>query len=452
MKRIHYLYTLGLLLALTTGFVSCSDETAAGGETPRPVTVSLQIGAGQEALTKAKYNGDEYAEKGEFMHTLSVFVCDGDNKIVEKLKVYDLNDALEHTFENIKLPSGGSYTFYGFANCESLEELDDVLALDKGNKMQDDVVNNTLIIANPHEGLSFKSEENRIPMSGKAEKKQITSDQTVTIEMIRMVSRIKVTVNNLQTKDLEINDDLKLHGVAQNIKLFGIGDGFDGAGSTEINIPLKEQGQEASVTLDVLDPGEHLESGYIYIPESYNNSHRFTLTVGGDNLTGNTSTSFIRNHIYPFIINLREYMLNITVSYEAPPIGGIVKPTETSTDSYNIQIIEGSTFTMKAKLMKGDKDISCKWFIKDTKNNIPIDELNSFQTGEDFILTGSIPSQPTGQTTTFTLTATEWLSESNCRVHDFDLTIKVKPIGTKTNSATTGSYPLMILPQVVGMY
>lgn len=212
MKRIHYLYTLGLLLALTTGFVACSDETAAGGETPRPVTVSLQIGAGQEALTKVK--GDDNAVDGEFMHSLTVFVCNANNQIVKKLVIESLGDAADHTFDNIQL-SKGNYAFYAFANCEKLSELEDILAKNVGDDMPNAIVDNSLEIANPHDGIAFPpTDDNYIPMSGK-ETKSISSDQSVTIEMIRMVSRIQVTVNDLQRERPDIGNDLTLHGVAK---------------------------------------------------------------------------------------------------------------------------------------------------------------------------------------------------------------------------------------------
>ncbi|WP_455640480.1 FimB/Mfa2 family fimbrial subunit [Parabacteroides sp.] len=426
MKRIHYLYTLGLLFALTTGFVACSDETAAGGETPRPVTVSLQIGAGQEALTKAE-DEDDKAIDGEFMHTLTVFVCNANNQIVKKLEVESLSDVADHTFDNIQL-SKGSYSFYAFANCEKLSELNDVLALSEGNTMSADVVNNTLTIDKPHEDLSFESGDNRIPMSGKTEKMQITSDQTVTIEMIRMVSRIQVTVNNLQGGTPTIGSDLTLHGVAKKVKLFGDGTGVTGD-VLDISIPFE---------------GSTTSSNYLYIPESYNN-HRFTLTVDDIQRTGFTSTYLVRNHIYLFVINLRDYKLELTVEYDAPPIGGIVTPKETTT-GYEIAIKEGSTFTIKAVLKQGEEPVVVKkWEIEVGENEIPI--TTNPIVPEGTLFAGSIPAQPTSNTTTLVLKATDMED----KVHSFDLTISVKNLETK--STPTGSdFPMLTLPQVVGIY
>ncbi len=426
MKRIHYLYTLGLLLALTTGFVACSDETAAGGETPRPVTVSLQIGAGQEALTKAE-DEDDKAVDGEFMHTLTVFVCDASNQIVKKLEVESLSDVADHTFDNIQL-SKGSYAFYAFANCEKLSELEDILAKNVGDDMPNAVVDNSLEIESPHDGIAFPlTDDNYIPMSGK-ETASISSDQSVTIEMIRMVSRIQVKVNNLQGGTPAIESDLTLHGVAKKVKLFGDGTGVTGD-VLDISIPFKE-----STT----------ESDYLYIPESYNN-HTFTLTVNGKQRTGLTSTDLVRNHIYLFVINLRDYKLELTVEYDAPPIGGIVTPKETTT-GYEIAIKEGSTFTIKAVLKQGEEPVVVKkWEIEVGENEIPI--TTNPIVPEGTLFAGSIPAQPTSNTTTLVLKATDMEG----KVHNFDLIISVTNL--KTKSTPTGSdFPMLTLPQVVGMY
>ena len=162
------------------------------------------------------------------------------------------------------------------------------------------------------------------------------------------------------------------------------------------------------------------------------------------------ATAFERNHFYPFVINLRKYTLEITVIYEAPPIGGIIgsKPEENIDGSYSLEITEGSTFSLKAKLTKENEDVNgCTWSVEDMDNQIPISLLEQHLT-EGAFLTGSIPAQPTDRETKFTLK----VKEEDGKEHGFGLTIAVKAIGTKTNSATIGSYPIIALPQVVGMY
>ncbi|MCD8270725.1 MAG: hypothetical protein LUD46_21385 [Parabacteroides sp.] len=233
-------------------------------------------------------------------------------------------------------------------------------------------------------------------------------------------------------------NDLKLNNVASKVKLFGDGTGETGGGQA-IEILF----QHFNSTLAA---NGSIKSGYLYIPESYSSNHSFTLTVDNKERIGYTSTTFKRNHIYPFVINLRNYKLDITISYEAPPIGGIVKPVETVSGGYNIPIKEGSTFTLKAKLMKADESVTVtKWNISEIKNNIPIENLQQCLTDAASI-TGSIPAQPTARTTVVTLEA----DDTEGGKHAFELTISVA--GLEIRSAIGSSFPVITLPQVLGMY
>ena len=134
------IYMCGLLLVLLGGLPACTKEI--GGEDSEIVTppdidenteleaVTIRIGAAETAETKAMH-GDENAVEGEFIHSLHLFIVDGQSKIAKHIEVTPASEDLtaeqqeEAAIGNLPQYSTtidilpGTYTFYAFANMEN---------------------------------------------------------------------------------------------------------------------------------------------------------------------------------------------------------------------------------------------------------------------------------------------------------------------------------------------
>lgn len=215
-------YKLGkiLLAGLMAVMVACSEEEEI---VPSPVepdepdketileAVTIQFGPEGTAETRA-FNGDNNAREHEFMNSLIAFIVDAEGKIEVVINATDSTSFQEALKEdgagNVAQYSTtvdlkpGTKTIYAFANMDKVKRVDanETSFLDTLKDLQKDAnwpeAYATAIIEDPASKVNFE-EEGFIPMSVVRRDVNLTvSGQQVNIELVRLVSRVDITLQN----------------------------------------------------------------------------------------------------------------------------------------------------------------------------------------------------------------------------------------------------------------
>lgn len=363
MKRNHtYIFfskTLPFLLFLFL-FAACSQEEGNVTDDGTPRKMTLAIGAEGTDRVRA-YGGDRDAKEGEFIHSLHVFVVDASTKTVEWTDYFvdDGNDGnLLQKVYSIPLPPGLKYV-YAFAN---MDEHQLVSAINGETSVKTILAGITVEtsadiletledaeVDNPAAKVDLENKK-FIPMCTKQPISFGTNNQVARVEMVRLVSRIDLTLSNTEG----ISDV-----VIKGITLTGEdGTGKNGTASrvTMIN-PVTNIPRELDVK--VLPSGSSLTIGAgkasslsFYINGTEDNTDkpfRFVFTVGSDEKKGTTKAVVIpRNAVMPVTAIFSDYIIILKTTVEVAPIGGfpISMPVETDLINLQINLYEGCTFTI----------------------------------------------------------------------------------------------------------
>lgn len=215
MQRIRPVINIKLFACLSAWvlLMACT-KVITDEEMPAPVIppkgslekVSVVIGAANISETKA-YHGDEYAQAGEFIHSLHLLIVN-ENKEIERHIYFDGTGDAEAAKGNLaqysttieSLPPGKK-TFYAFANMEKAYVKDKSSTLDallkgddfkEGKTLPDEL--STYVIENPKNGLydGIKNKTAFIPMSVKQEVNVSVDGQRITISLVRLVAKVKM--------------------------------------------------------------------------------------------------------------------------------------------------------------------------------------------------------------------------------------------------------------------
>ena len=354
-----------LLMACTKGI---TDE-----EMPAPVIppkgslekVSVVIGAANISETKA-YHGDEYAQAGEFIHSLHLLIVN-ENKEIERHIYFDGTGNEEAAKGNLaqysttieSLPPGKK-TFYAFANMEKAQvkekssTLDTLLKGDdfkEGKTLPDEL--STYVIENPKNGLydGIKNQTAFIPMSVKQEVNVSVDGQRITISLVRLVAKVKMQLANNRGKDAVITK-LEMKSFANEVAL------FKGAAVTAAPVA-------SSISVDI-NPAVTVANNTVseivefYVNETTGtNPFEVTLTINGEKFTGVLkTTSLVRNQVLPVSLHLLNSTLQLTVKASVAPIGGY--PTlvnlgnNTLTNNYLFKLPEGCYFSVEGEFLTHD--------------------------------------------------------------------------------------------------
>ena len=206
-----------MILAIVCCFslIACSSQEEWVEESEKDLCrVYIQIGASENQETRA--GDDENALDGEFIHELCVFVVDGDGKIVWKGTddvegAYTKGDpasgnAYEWRSRELSLTEGNK-TIYAFANWSTVnnDSWNEIINKSVGETLSDDDLKIT--IDNPAGKVDLTSETDKkfIPMSVKQEV-NITVDQTIRVELVRLVGRVDIQLTNANTSDVKISN------------------------------------------------------------------------------------------------------------------------------------------------------------------------------------------------------------------------------------------------------
>lgn len=309
MKRQFSIYGALAAFTLFWGMLTgCEADDTPGGSSSGevvPVTISLQMDE-VDQLTKAV---DEDA-----INTLDVYIYNG-STVEKHLTETDFGDDLRAETEL----SEGQKTIYAIANAGSY-----------GETAPDNTAVNAI-------GQWLGADATAIPMSS-----QLNTTWTVskdvkeyTVEINRMVAKMNVkivderadqttnTVSAVTISDLMIG--------TTNLYREGYG---------EVSLPdnvTKSAWSPSNIQSVLSDDGETF-----YLHE---NSGTFPISVKvGENFrTGNLEAKIPRNHIFPLVIHLTDYSLDIKVEYQLAAIGTLPVTKELK-NTYSFELPEGCTY------------------------------------------------------------------------------------------------------------
>lgn len=373
-------YKLGkiLLAGLMAVMVACSEEEEI---VPSPVepdepdketileAVTIQFGPEGTAETRA-FNGDNNAREHEFMNSLIAFIVDAEGKIEVVINATDSTSFQEALKEdgagNVAQYSTtvdlkpGTKTIYAFANMDKVKRVNanETSFLDTLKDLQKDAnwpeAYATAIIEDPASKVNFE-EAGFIPMSVVRRDVNLTvSGQQVNIELVRLVSRVDITLQNQQGAPVTVGK-LTMSDFSVQVALFEP-DGENSSAPSEATNSAKEFTFTDLVIDSQADPQEIVS---FYVNETWGREAPFEISmeIEGKTMTGNTQSKTIRrNHILPLALRLAESALYLEVTAQVAPIGGYPVSVALDgqvklTDNYAITLPEGCTFSVEGYLV-----------------------------------------------------------------------------------------------------
>lgn len=398
MKRQFSIYGALAAIALFWGMLTgCEADDTPGGSSSGevvPVTISLQMDE-VDQLTKAVLSD----EQENAIKTLDVYIYNG-STVEKHLTETDFGDDLraETTL------SEGQKTIYAIANA--------------GNPYGETAPANTDVNAI---GQWLGADATAIPMSS-----QLNTTWTVskavkeyTVEINRMVAKMNVKIVDDRANPTDDIGNITI----ENLLL------------AQTPLYRSEYGVVASPGEGNDWNGVGMNDGeYFYLHE---NSGIFpiSVTVGTASRTGNLEANIPRNHIFPLVIHLTDYSLDIDVEYQLAAIGTL--PVTKNLNTYSFELPEGCTYkvTVKPDKKTGENwatDANWTWTVPDEfgTGNLKIDKIPSWpnnaeidDTDDAFFFSGSVVSVPTAEEYKIPIVLNDGEVTMN-----FDLVIKTRPL------------------------
>ena len=214
--------TAGLLLWLL--LPACSDNSSAP-DLPDDsklctVTISLQTSNSMHPVTKAEDTPNWVEEEADYERNISkwlVVAYDANGDLAGYMAAgsgdigLGTDDDSKTAVSQMELPVG-AYIFYAFANLESLENGGDLKSrIMTGTYKAADFVNggtnHAVQVGNINEKFNVATGKKLIPMSSYAYPITLSSNTTLTIPLIRMIGKVRVTISNeLNNQPVEISN------------------------------------------------------------------------------------------------------------------------------------------------------------------------------------------------------------------------------------------------------
>ena len=402
MKRQFSIYGALAAFTLFWGMLTgCEADDTPGGSPAGevvPVTISLQMDE-VDQLTKAVLSD----EQENAIKTLDVYIYNGST--VEK---HLTKDNFSDDLQAETTLSEGQKTIYAIANA--------------GDSYGETAPANTAV--NAFEWLNVQSDA-YMPMS-------TTKDTTWMVRSSQ--SKYEVRLNRMVAK--------------MNVKIVDErADQTNAVGNITIeNLLLAQTPLYRSEYGVVASPGEGNDWNgvgmndveYFYLHE---NSGTFPISVKvGENFrTGNLEAKIPRNHIFPLVIHLTDYSLDIDVEYQLAAIGTL--PVTKELNTYSFELPEGCIYkvTVKPDKKTGENwatDANWTWTVPTNfgTGNLKVNPINDVAsswpngtsiTGADvsFSFSGSVVSVPTVEEYKIPIV----LKDGEVTMK-FDLVIKTRPL------------------------
>lgn len=397
MKRQFSIYGALAAFALFWGMLTgCEADDTPGGSSSGevvPVTISLQMDE-VDLLTKAV---DEDA-----INTLDVYIVQGNQTIHLTESDFDQN---WKSIITVNLVDEQTYKVYAIANA--------------GDTYRETAPANTAV--NAFSWLDVQSDA-YMPMSTTKDTTwTVSSSQSVyEVCLNRMVAKMNVKiVDERADKAEEVGDitiaKLLLTQTPLYRSEYGVvalpGDGDDWTGNS-MN-----------------------DNEYFYLHEN-SGTFPISVTVGTDSRTGNLEANIPRNHIFPLVIHLTDYSLDIDVEYQLAAIGRL--PVTKKLNTYSFELPEGCTYkvTVTPDKKTGENwatDANWTWTVPANfgSGNLKVDKIPSWPnnaeidgTDDAVSFSGSVVSVPTVEEYKIPIVLNDGEVTMN-----FDLVIKTRPLG-----------------------
>lgn len=361
MRTIYYYicFVLGLV-----GFVACSEDNGEFPDVPDGdlCSLTIQLGAANNQETRVGVDGN--ALEGEFINSLWVFITDDNGVVEKKLTLAEGSTSTvspstaaggnilewRHTIEDLPV---GEKIIYAFANMEEVSPVNEnqsmsalLGGISEGNNLSSAV--DRLVINNPASTVNIASGQ-YIPMSLK-EKVTVTGDQTIRVELVRLVGRVNIQLTNSKASSVTVTS-------------FTMGQFAN-------KVALMPEGIAADVVYDLVCPtsfesltinGGEFKTFQFYVNETKNANATTGFSIGLETDDGKkysattTRTAIPRNNILPLNLTISESDLNLVVMAYIAPIGGYPVQVYTSSGltgkaEYNVTLPEGCSFQVSGTL------------------------------------------------------------------------------------------------------
>lgn len=399
MKRQFSIYGALAAIALFGGMLTgCEADDTPGGSSSGevvPVTISLQMDE-VDQLTKAVLSD----EQENAIKTLDVYIYNGST--VEK-------HLTEADFTN---------------NVATVD-------LTTGQKTIRAVANAGENYTSPFDACTWITTNNEMPMS-------TTKDTTWTVSstqskyevrLNRMVAKMNVKIVDERNKKTEITSVTISDLMAGTTNLYRKGYGEVSLPGNVTKLPWFSNNIQSVL-------GNDGETFYLH-----ENSGTFpiSVTVGTDSRTGNLEAKIPRNHIFPLVIHLTDYSLDIDVEYQLAAIGTL--PVTKNLNTYSFELPEGCTYkvTVTPDKKTGENwatDAKWTWTVPTNfgTGNLKVNPINGVApswpnsteidgTDDAFSFSGSVVSVPTDEEYKIPIVLKDGEVTMN-----FDLVIKTRPL------------------------
>lgn len=308
MNRRFYRNILRSALVLFAGLLAgCEADDRPGGEEAVPVTIRLAL-PDDGLATRAV---DE-----EAINTLDVYIVNDNNGVDARLTKTDFNADMEATVDLYP----GTKHIYAVANA--------------GNPYENTAPANVAVNA----FTWLTDEATAVPMSTTADTTwTVINSQTHEVRLNRMVAKMNVKVIDERTGQAETISSVTISDLmAKTTNLYRKGYGV-------ISLPTDVTASEwewENLTFE----NTEAKSGDFYLHE---NSGTFPLSVkvGNDTREGSFTATIPRNHIFPLVIHITDYSLEVKVTYQLAAIG--TAPVTKKQSGYSFKLPEGCTFKVE---------------------------------------------------------------------------------------------------------
>lgn len=340
-----FIYIIPLFILLN----SCIFDT--GGFTDEEYSLTYPV----TFTIKTRTGNDVYASEEELMHKLDLYIVNNADNKIEKIINLEFTSLTEEHKADVKLTSGNK-TIYSFANLQDAQKTEiGISGLTEGNTMPD-MTNAGCTLPN---GFSIVPLSNLyMPMSKKSVIRVTKmSGQNFSIEMVRMMCKVKLTFKNETGYKLAIKE-FSLSPFTSSA-IFALPQIIQGAPSFPVAISRQDYTR-------TLSPEPSLENNasveyFTYLNETaVPDDGYFKLkiktqkdgSIQQDIRMSLTNLKYLnRNDYMPLTVIISDYKLDMIVrSY--PPIGGYASVTTTGTDEYYCNFSGGGPFVITPKLTK----------------------------------------------------------------------------------------------------
>lgn len=401
-----------LFLGVLTG---CEADDTPGGSSSGevvPVTISLQMDE-VDQLTKAV---DEDA-----INTLDVYIVQGNQTIHLTKSDFDQN---WKSIITVNLVDRQTYQVYAIANA--------------GNPYGNTAPKNAAVDAFDWLGVQPNA---YMPMSTTKDTTwTVSSSQSVyEVRLNRMVAKMNVKI---------VDERANKEGDVSAVTISGLKAGTtnlyrEGYGKVSLPTGATSDWEWEDLTFSNLEAN----SGDFYLHEN-SGTFPISVTVGTGARTADLEANIPRNHIFPLVIHLTDYSLDIDVEYQLAAIGTL--PVTKNLNTYSFELPEGCTYkvTVKPDKKTGENwatDAKWTWTVPTNfgTGNLKVNPINGVApswpnnavivgTDDDaFSFSGSVVSVPTVEEYKIPIV----LKDGEVTMK-FDLVIKTRPLkdGDSTKS------------------